>query len=151
MVANKLVALLLATAALGCRDEAKQIVVVHLMHMRADAINSFGAGGSQKAQADAFAREVLRAVAGNPDCAPILIARDAQARDSDPLQDLMRRPHWNLTIAYSDEDEGQSWVLAGDGYKVLREGVGSAHDIGQAVCLQSRDAEGDGPGRVSAR
>src|ERR1700756_5813405 len=42
MVANKLAALLLATAALGCRDEGKQIVIVHLMHMRADALNSFG-------------------------------------------------------------------------------------------------------------
>jgi hypothetical protein len=151
MVANKLVTLLLATAALGCRDEAKQIVVVHLTQMRADAINSFDAGGNQKARADAFAREVLRAVVGNPDCGPILIARDVQGRAGDPLQDLVRRPHWDLTIAYSDEDEGQSWMLAGDGYKVLREGMGSAQDIGRAVCLQSREADEDGPGRVSAR
>ena len=151
MVANKLVTLLLATAALGCRDEAKQIVVVHLTQMRADAINSFDAGGNQKAQADAFAREVLRAVVGNPDCAPILIARDAPAHDGDPLQDLMRRPHWDLTIAYSDEDEGQSWVLAGDGYKVLREGVGSARDIGQSVCQQIRGAYESGVGIVSVR
>lgn len=151
MVTRILVAMLLATAALGCRDEGKQIVIVHLMQMRADALNSFGAGGSQTAQAEAFAREVLRAVGTNADCGPILIARDAQGRASDPLQDLARRPHWDLTIAYSDEDEGQSWLLAGDGYKVLREGVGSAQDIGRAICLQRREAEGDGPGRVSAR
>jgi hypothetical protein len=150
MVAKILVAVLLATAALGCRDEGKQIVIVHLMQMRADALNAFGAGGSQTAQAEAFAREVLRAVVANPDCGAILIARGVQG-DSDPLKDLMRRPHWDLTIAYSDEDEGQSWLLAGDGYKVLREGIGIAQDIGRALCRQSRDAEEDGPGLVSAR
>jgi hypothetical protein len=151
MVARKLVAVLLATVALGCRDEGKQIVVVHLMQMRADALNTFGTGGSQTAQAEAFAREVLRAVATNPDCGPILIARDVQGRAGDPLQDLVRRPHWELTIAYSDEDEGQSWMLAGDGYKILHEGVGSAQDIAQSVCLQNRGTEGNGSGRVSAR
>jgi hypothetical protein len=151
MVARIFVAVLLATAALGCRDEGKQIVVVHLMQMRADALNAFGTGGSQTARAEAFAREVVRAVVTNADCGTILIARDVQGRNSDPLQDLVRRPHWDLTIAYSDEDQGQSWMLAGDGYKVLREGMGSAQDIGRAVCQQSRDAEGDGPGLVSAR
>jgi hypothetical protein len=29
--------------------------------------------------------------------------------------------------------------------------MGSAQDIGRAVCLQSREADEDGPGRVSAR
>ncbi|HEY4169689.1 MAG TPA: hypothetical protein VGM96_23060 [Reyranella sp.] len=150
MVARIFVAALLATAALGCRDDGKQIVIVHFMQMRADALNSFGTGGSQAAQAEAFAREVVRAVAANPDCGAILIARDVQARDGDPLQDLLRRPHWDLTIAYSDEDDRQSWMLAGDGYKVLREGIGSAQDIGGAVCLQGREADGDGREIVSA-
>jgi len=34
--------------------------------------------------------------------------------------------------------------------KVLREGMGSAQDIGRAVCLQGREADEDGPEIVSA-
>jgi hypothetical protein len=151
MVAKKLVALLLATAALGCRDEGRQIVIVHLLRMRPEAIDLIAAGEAQKGRAEAFEQAVLHAVTTNADCGSILIARDVQARDGDPLQDLLRRRHWDLTIAWMAEDDRQSWALATDGYKVLREGTGDAQEIGRAVCLQSREAEGNGSGRVSAR
>jgi hypothetical protein len=80
-----------------------------------------------------------------------LIAREVQGRKWDLVQDLLRRPHWDLTIAWSDDDETQSWALATDGYtKILREGIGSALDISQAVCLQGREADEEGPEIVSA-
>jgi hypothetical protein len=94
---------------------------------------------------------VLRAVMTDADCHSILVAREVQGRAGHPLQDLLRRPHWDLTIAWWAEDDRQSWVLATDGYQVLREGTGSAQDIGRAVCLQSGEAEGDSSDRVSAR
>ena len=150
MVAKRLIALLLATGVLGCRDEGKQIVIVHLLQMRADAIETVAAGGPQKGRPEAFEQAVIREVVTNPDCGSVLIARDARARDADPLQDLMRRPHWDLTIAWLADEEKQSWVLAADGHRVLREGTGSAPDISRAICLQSREAEA-GSDKVSAR
>jgi hypothetical protein len=141
MVAKTLVALLFATAVMGCRGDGKQIVIVHLLQDRA--------GVADYLAAEAFAEAVIRAVLTNPDCGPVLIARN-QRRDSDPLQDLMRRPHWDLTIAWDAEDMRQSWMLAAD-YKVLREGTGGAQDIGRAVCLQSGEADGASPGMASAR
>jgi hypothetical protein len=151
MVARIFVAVLLATAALGCRDEGKQIVIVHLMQERADAVDYLAVSEIQRGRAEAFEQAVIHVVLSEPECGPILVARDVARRDGDPLQDLLRRPHWDLTIAWVADDTRQSWMLATDGYKVLREGVGSAQDIGRAVCLQRRDAEGDAAGRVSAR
>jgi hypothetical protein len=147
MVTRIFIAVLLAMAALGCRDEGKQIVIVHLVQMRIDVIETL----ARKERPEAFEQAVLRAITTQSDCGSILVARDVQGRDGDPLKDLLRRPHWDLIVAWTAEDERQSWVLATDGYRVLREGTGSAQDIGRAVCLQSREAEGDGSGRVSAR
>jgi len=148
MIAKKIVALLLTMGALACREEGRQIVIVHL---RTDALENAAAGEPQVDRAGAFEQAVLRAVAARSDCGPILIAREVQGRRWDLVEDLLRRPHWDLTIAWSDDDERQSWVLATDGYtKILREGMGSAQDIGQAVCLQGREADGDGPEIVSA-
>lgn len=147
MIAKKIVALLLAMGALACREEGKQIVIVHL---RTDALENAAAGEPQVDRAGAFEQAVLRAVAASSDCGPILIAREVQGRRWDLVEDLLRRPHWDLTIAWSDDDERQSWALATDGYtRILREGMGSAQDIGQAVCLQGREADGDGPEIVS--
>ena len=147
MIAKKIVALLLTMGALACREEGKQIIVVHL---RTDAFENAGASETQ-VRAGAFEQAVLRAVATSSDCGPILIARDIQGRRWDLVQDLLRRPHWDLTIAWADDDDRQSWALATDGYtKVLREGMGSAQDIGRAVCLQGREADEDGPEIVSA-
>jgi hypothetical protein len=152
MVTRTIVALLLATAALGCRDDGKQIVIVHLLQTRADAVDYLAVNEIQIGRAEAFEQAVIRTVATSRDCGPILIARGGQGRDAGPVQDdLVRRPHWDLTIAWIADDTRQSWVLAGDGFKVLREGMGSAQDIGRAVCLQSSEAGGGGPGRVSAR
>ncbi len=148
MIAGKIVALLLTMGALACREEGKQIVVVHL---RTDGLENPGASETQVGRAGAFEQAVLRAVATSSDCGPILIARDIQGRRWDLVQDLLRRPHWDLTIAWADGEERQSWALATDGYtKVLRQGMGSAQDIGRAVCLQGREADGDGPEIVSA-
>jgi hypothetical protein len=149
MVAKRLIASLLCTAVLGCRDEGKQIVIVHLLQMRADAVETVAAGELQKGRAEAFEQAVIREVVASPDCGPILIARYGRVRDGDPLQDLMRRPHWDLSIGWVPNEERQNWLLAADGYRVLREGTGSAQEIGRAVCLQSRDAEARGD-RVSA-
>ena len=148
MIAKKIVALLLTMGALACREEGKQIVVVHL---RTDVLENAAAGGAQVDRASAFEQAVLRAVATRSDCGPILIAREVQGRRWDLVEDLLRRPHWDLTIAWSDDDETQSWALATDGYtKILREGIGSALDISQAVCLQGREADEEGPEIVSA-
>ena len=149
MVTKRLIALLLTTAVLGCREEGKQIVIVHLLHIRADTVEAVAAGEPQMGRAEAFEQAIIREVKAGSDCGPILIARDVQAREGGPLQDLMRRPHWDLTISWMADDEGQSWMLAADGYKVLREGTGSAPEIGRAVCLQGREADGDGPEIVS--
>ena len=149
MVTRTLIALLLATAVLGCRDEGRQIVVVHLHQVGADPQDwGASAGDAQRAQPEAFERAVIREVAGNPDCGSILIAREVQAGDRDPLHDLMRRPHWDLSIAFVVDDDRQAWMLAADGYKALREGVGTAQDIAQAVCRQGAEAMAGTP-RVS--
>src|SRR5579872_882649 len=108
MVAKRLIALLLATAVLGCRDEGKQIVIVHMLEMRADAVETVAAGELQQGRAEAFEQAVIREVAAAPDCGPILIARYAPVRDGDPLQDLMRRPHWDLSIAWVADEERHS-------------------------------------------
>jgi hypothetical protein len=149
MIAKKIVALLLMMAALACREEGKHIVIVHL---HTDAIEDVAAGETQVGRAGAFEQAVLRAVVASPDCGPILIAREVQGSRWDLVQDLLRRPHWDLTIAWVDNDDRQSWALATDDYKrVLSEGMGSAQDISRAVCLQSREADGDDPGKVSVR
>jgi hypothetical protein len=149
MVTRTIIALLLATAVLGCRDEGRQIVVVHLHQVGADP-QDWGAPASDahRAQPEAFERAVIREVAGNPDCGSILIAREVQAGDRDPLHDLARRPHWDLSIAFVVDDDRHSWMLAGDDYRVLREGIGTARDIAQAVCLQGGEALA-GASRVS--
>lgn len=73
MIAKKIVALLLAMGALACREEGKQIVIVHL---RTDALENAAAGEPQVDRAGAFEQAVLRAVAASSDCGPILIARE---------------------------------------------------------------------------
>ena len=135
MTAKALCALLASLSLLGCRDEAKEIVLVdsRLRHAHPAACADC-AGRDAREQADDFEHAVAADAGHEPGCAGIVIVED-RALHAGPVYQPVRQPHWVLAIRYVPSGESQTWLLAHNVTGVVRGyGQGTGPEIAHALC-----------------
>lgn len=97
--------------------------------------------------AKTFDRQVQRALAGEPDCAGVTMARHDGPREQDVgALDLARRPHWTLAIDYLPGLDRQSWtLLSAKAPSIAADGEGTAGQIARQVCAVVKGTSGRPP------
>ena len=83
-----------------------------------------------------FEGQVVRAMAGEPGCRGLVVARHGGPNEPDlVLTELMRRPHWTLAVDFIPGLERQSWtLLSAKGPGVAAGGEGTVGRIAADVC-----------------
>lgn len=91
---------------------------------------------SARAQAKAFEGQVARAIANEPACLGVLVARHGGPHEQDvALAELMRRPHWMLAVDFIPGLESQSWTLvSAKNPSVAADGEGTVRRIAADAC-----------------
>jgi hypothetical protein len=91
---------------------------------------------SARTMARRFERQVVRALATEPACAGLTVARHGGSREPDVVAgELMRRPHWMLAIDYLPGLASHGWTLvSATGPAVTAEGEGAVRQIARDAC-----------------
>ena len=91
---------------------------------------------SARRQARVFEWQVVRALASEPACDGVTVARSGGPGEQDiVLTELMRRPHWMLAVDYLPGLGIHSWtLLSAKGPTVAAEGEGAVRQIARDVC-----------------
>ena len=99
---------------------------------------------SARRQARVFEWRVARALASEPSCAGLTVARyGGPAKPDVVVSELMRRPHWMLAVDYLPGLGIQSWtLLSSRGPTVAAEGEGSVRQIARDVCASVTGGRG---------
>ena len=97
--------------------------------------------------AKTFDRRVLRALAGEPACAGVTMARhDGPGEQDVGALDLARRPHWTLAVDYRPGLDRQGWtLLSATAPSIAADGEGTAGQIARQVCAVVKGAGGRAP------
>lgn len=92
--------------------------------------------GSARRQAKLFEWQVVRALASEPACAGVLVARSGgPGEQSIVLTELRSRPHWMLAVDYFPGLGSHGWtLLSSGGPTVAAEGEGAVRQIARDVC-----------------
>ena len=106
---------------------------------------------SARRLARVFEWQVVRALASEPACGGVTVARSGGPGEQDiVLTELMRRPHWMLAVDYLPGLGSHGWtLLSAKGPTVAAEGEGSVRQIARDVCAAATG--GSGESRVGAR
>lgn len=96
---------------------------------------------SARMLARTFERQVVRALAREPACAGVTVARHGGPGGQDVVaSELMRRAHWKLDVDYLPGLASHSWTLVsatllpGRGPAVAAEGEGTVQKIASEIC-----------------
>ena len=92
---------------------------------------------SARRQARVFEWQVVRALASEPACGGVTVARSGGPGEQDiVLSELRRRPHWMLAVDYLPGLGIHSWTLvSAKGPTVAAEGEGSVRQIARDACV----------------
>ena len=106
---------------------------------------------SPRRQARVFEWQVVRALASEPACAGVTVARSGGPGEQDiVLTELMRRPHWMLAVDYLPGLGIHSWtLLSAKSPTVAAEGEGAVRQIARDACAAVTG--GSGEPRIGAR
>jgi len=93
-------------------------------------------GDSARRQARNFERQVVRALASEPACAGVTVARSGGPGEQDiVLTELRRRPHLMLAVDYFPGLGSHGWtLLSPKGPSVVAEGEGAVRQIARDAC-----------------
>jgi hypothetical protein len=102
-------------------------------------------------QARVFEWQVVRALASEPACGGVTVARSHGPGEQDiVLSELMRRPHWMLAVDYLPGLGIHSWtLLSARGPIIAAEGEGAVRQIAHDACAAV--SGGRGAPRIGAR
>jgi hypothetical protein len=91
---------------------------------------------SARRQARVFEWQVVRALATEPACGGVTVARSGGPGEQDiVVAELMRRPHWMLAVDYLPGLDSHGWtLLSASGPTVAAEGEGAVRQIAREAC-----------------
>jgi hypothetical protein len=96
---------------------------------------------SARTMARIFERQLVRALASEPACAGLIVARHGGPGEPDVVvSELMRRPHWMLAVDYLPGLASHGWTLlsapylSAKGPRVAAEGEGTVRQIAADIC-----------------